>query len=229
MRTLTVLPVVAMLALAACSAAATPSPTAAPSVGPTAAPPVATTATLATPPVLPTPVESGIPVVASDAERQLLAGARLDVQGLCTPLATGLLDAAVAAVECRPTGDVVDRAVLSLFDTQQALLAAYSGLLTAHEIRSFTNQGRCVPDHASEGGYVPGDDHGILVAERGACYLDATGMAHYIATLPPFVLVEVDGKVGDVSAVERWAWLGNQDQPGGPTIWSSSGPMSPEK
>jgi hypothetical protein len=218
MRTLTMLTVVAMLAIAACSAAATPAPSAVPTV-----------ATPATPPVLPTPVESGIPVDASEAERQLLAGARLDLQGLCAPLRAGLLDAAVAAVECRPTGDVVDRAVLSLFDTQQALLAAYSALLTAHDIGSYTNQGRCVLDQASEGGYIPGDDHGILVAERGACYLDGAGMAHYIATLPPFVLVEVDGKVGDVSAVERWAWLGNQDQPGGPTIWSSSGPRSPEK
>jgi hypothetical protein len=48
-------------------------------------------------------------------------------------------------------------------------------------------------------------------------------------TLPPYVLVEVGGSVGDGSAVERFAWLGNQDVPGAPTIWRSSGPANPEK
>ena len=65
--------------------------------------------------------------------------------------------------------------------------------------------------------------------ERGGCYLDAGGNAHYTATVPPFALFEVEGKVGDVEAVERWAWLGNQDQPGGPTVWRDNGPVSPEK
>jgi hypothetical protein len=42
-------------------------------------------------------------------------------------------------------------------------------------------------------------------------------------------LVEVEGKVGDIAAVEHWAWLGNQDQPGAPTVWRDNGPASPEK
>ena len=41
--------------------------------------------------------------------------------------------------------------------------------------------------------------------------------------------MEVDGKVADAAAVERWAWLGNQDQPGAPTVWRENGPASPEK
>lgn len=69
----------------------------------------------------------------------------------------------------------------------------------------------------------------MLVAERGACYLDATGSAHHVATQAPLVVIELEGKVADISAVEHWAWLGNQDQPGSPTTWRSTGPASPEK
>ena len=90
------------------------------------------------------------------------------------------------------------------------LLDAYETWLAAHDLPPQTNGGRCLVDRPSEGGYVPGDDHGIVVAERGGCYLDGSGKAQYAVTLPPFVLAEVDGKVKDIAAVEGWAGAGTR-------------------
>ena len=212
MRTIA-LSLAALLALGACTPAATPSPSTPQTPAPAA-------------PTSPPSIALADPTV---AELQLLAGISLDLTTTCAPLRDGLAETAAAGVECRTTSDVVDRVRLQLFDSREARLGAYEALLDANGIPPRSHEGRCLAGQPSEGGYVPGDDHGILIAERGACYLDATAMARYVATLPPFVLVEVDGKVADVSAVERWAWLGSQDQPGSPTIWSANGPMSPEK
>lgn len=89
--------------------------------------------------------------------------------------------------------------------------------MTAHDVPARTKKGRCLTDRASEGAYVP--EGPGFAPERSGCYLDAHGRVRYVATAPPFVLIEVDGTVGDIAAVEGWTWLGNQDQPGGPTIW----------
>lgn len=206
MRTITALALAATLALAACSAAWTPAPSATPASA-----------------------ASATPTSPTVAELQLLAGVRLDLQTTCAPLRTDLAKAALAGIECRPTSDVVDRVRLFLFNTQQDLLDTYLARLAAHDVQPRTNGGRCLIGEASEGAYTPGDGGPTLIAARGGCYLDATGMAHYAATAPPFVLMELDGTVGDIAAVERYGWLGNQDVPGGPTIWRSDGPASPEK
>jgi hypothetical protein len=120
---------------------------------------------------------------------------------------------------------------MAMFDTQAELLAAYDALVAAHGIEPFSNGGRCEPTGASEGAYVPGDDGQLAErpAERGACWTDPDGVAHYLATSTPFVLVGVDGRPGTtMSGTERFAWLGNQDQPGSPTLWAPE-PRSPEK
>lgn len=206
MRTITALAITGMFWVAACSSAATPSAS-----------------------VAPVPASSAAPASPTAHELQLLSGVRLDMQTACAPLRADLAKAALAGVVCRPTSDVVDRVTLYLFDAQSDLLNTYLARLATHEVQPRTNTGRCAIDRASEGAYVPGDGGPNLVPERGGCYLDSIGKAHYAATLPPFVLVELDGTVGDIAAVERWAWLGNQDQPGSPTIWRSNGPASPEK
>lgn len=231
MRTITATALVGVLALAACS------PTGAPAQSAGTAQPSSLTAApeeSASPASSPSAAAASSPsassVVATAEEQQLLSRVRLDLQTLCTPLRTDLPAKAVAAAECAPSSDVVSRATLYLFDTQKDLLSSYKARLAAHDVPMRTNGGRCEPGKASEGGYVPGDGHaGVVVVERGGCYLDAGGNAHYAATVPPFVLIEVEGKVGDVEAVEHWAWLGNQDQPGGPTVWRDNGPVSPEK
>lgn len=162
------------------------------------------------------------------AEATLLAGARLDLQGMCVPLRTDLPDTAIGAIECQPTSDVAERAAVYLFDTETDLMTAYLDRLTVHGIQPRTNE-RCLPGQPSEGAYTPGDTGPDLLPVRGACFVDAAGRAHYLATSPPFVLIQVDGRIGEAEAVQRFAWLGNQDQPGAPTLWRSDGPASPEK
>lgn len=203
MRLLSALALVALLAVAACSTGATSVPTGA-DAGATAA-------------------------VATPEEGALLAGVRLDLQGTCAPLRNDLPDTAIGAIECEPTSDVAERAAVYLFGTEGDLMAAYLDHLAVNEIQPRTNAGRCLPGQPSEGAYTPGDSGPDLLPVRGACFVDAAGRAHYLATSPPFVLIQVDGRIGEADAVQRFAWLGNKDQPGAPTLWRSDGPASPEK
>ena len=117
-----------------------------------------------------------------------------------------------------------------LFDTQARMLAAYGTAVAAEGIPPRTHGGRCEAVGASEGGYVPGDGHpGVVVNERLACWVDPEGVAHSLVTGPPFLLFRVDGRPGAaLSDVGMYAMLGNQDQPGGPTLWAEE-PRSPEK
>jgi hypothetical protein len=223
MRTITAIVLLSVVALAACSAATDPSQ-------PQSVTPGLSTESTPHPTVAATPgptVEpSASPLVTvidrATGEGMLLSGVRQDLQDACAPIGLDLPRSTVAGISCRPASKVIDRVTLYLFRTQEDLLDAYGTWLAAHDIPRRSNGGRCLLDRASEGGYVPGDDHGIVVPERGACQLDADGKAHYVATLVPFVLAEVDGKIGDIAAIEGWAWRGNQDQPGGPTLWRNS-------
>ncbi len=143
---------------------------------------------------------------------------------------TDLPKRAIAGIECLASGEVVDRVRVFMFATQSDLMASYEARMAAHDVPMYTNGGRCEPGRASEGGYVPGDGHeGVVVVERGGCYRDADGIAHYVATAPPFALIEVKGETGDLEAVEQWAWLGNRGQPGAPTVWRDNGPASPKR
>ncbi len=191
-------------------------------------------------------------------EAQLLSGIRLDLQDTCLLLRTDLPETALAAIECRPSTRArldpadsataspdsaglmaspsagqspaadVDRVRVYLFDTQEALLDTYWAKLVAQGVEPGTAGGRCLPGQASEGPYTPWEGDKLEIAERGGCYLDAAGLAHYLATNPPFVLTELDGTTGDMAALEGWAWLGNEDQPGNPTVWRES-PVDTEK
>ena len=177
MRTMAILAVAGALALAGCSTAVTPAGSMASQPGRSAGAPVASSG-----PTPVVPIASGSP---TDAEQQLLSRVRLDLQNTCAPLRSDLAEGAAAGIECMPSSDVVERVALHLFDTKQQLLASYQARLAAHGVPMRTNQGRCLPGQGSEGGYVPGDDHGVEVAERGGCYVDETGNARYLATLPP--------------------------------------------
>ena len=228
MRTITSLGLVAVVGLAACSASTAPSPSTSqgpsPAIAATPSPsiepaPSQTVAATPSPSEEPAPTPAVLTVDRAAGERMLLSGLRPSLSDACAPIGTKLPRAAVSGVVCNPSSKVVDRVRLYLFSSQQDLLDAYATWLATHKIKARTNGGRCLTDRASEGGYLPGDDHGIVVPERGGCYLDVNGMAHYGVTMPPFVFAEVDGKVRDIAAVEAWAWRGNQDVPGGPTIW----------
>ena len=160
-------------------------------------------------------------------EAQLLAGVRLDLQNTCAPRRTDQPSGALATIECRPTSELASRVAVSLFDTQDDMMVVYMARLSEHQIQPRTNSGRCLPGQPSEGAYTPGDEGPVLIPVRGACFFDANGDAHYVATLPPYVLIDVDGS--NAEAVEQFAWLGNQDTPGSPTVWNGAGPLSPEK
>ena len=175
-------------------------------------------ATASAPAVNPTPDEA-----------QLLANVRLDLQSTCAPTRDGLPEGAIAAIECRPASDAVGRVGVTLFDTQDDLMRTYLGTLEEREVEPRTNGGRCLPDEPSQGAYTPGDEGPELSATRSACFAREDGAVQFLATLPPFVLIELAGIVADPEAVESFAWLGNQDTPGRPTIWSANGPLSPEK
>lgn len=169
------------------------------------------------------------PVEPTPPEMALLSGARLDLQGRCAPLRTELVATALAGVACTPSDPAIAQVRLYLFEDQQALLDAYLARLAAQGIVPRTGDGNCEVGRPSEGSYIPGDSGPTLSPERNSCFVDVAAAVHYTVTLPPFGLAMVDGSGGDAETVRRFAWLGNQDTPGGPTIWSSGGPMSPEK
>ena len=98
------------------------------------------------------------------------------------------------------------------------MLAEYRAQVAMHGIAERTHNGRCKPGVPSEGAYVPGDDGEHFVPNREACFVDERGQAHYLATIPRLVLIDATGSSSDAEAVRDWAWLGNRDQPGGPTV-----------
>jgi hypothetical protein len=170
----------------------------------------------------------GVATSPTPGEAVLLAGMRLDLQGRCTPI-PARAGGPVASVRCLPDHDDVDEVIVDLFPTDEARDAAYADLMRSLGIALRSHGGRCEPIGPSEGAYVPEAPGSVAVSERSACFLDADGAVHYIAKLSPFVLTEAIGRDSDIPAVEQWAWAGNQDQPGAPTIWRSTGPASPEK
>ena len=205
------------LVLAAALGACAPS-TAAPA-SPTALLPAVTAAA-------PTTVPSSSPAAEAAV---LLAGMRLDLQERCTPITTGLPAAAVAGLACTPAEAAVDSASVFLFDTQAAMLGAYAAWLEGHSLGIGDSSPGCGEGSVAESAWLPDGGGGAQLAERGACQVGLDGRARGAITLPPFVLVTYEGPATDPSAVTRWAWLGNKDQPGGPTVWNAGGPMSPEK
>ena len=159
----------------------------------------------------------------------LLGGMRLDLQERCAPLTTGLPTGAVAGLACAPDAAAADAASVFLFDTQAAMLGAYAGWLEGHSLRIGATSPGCGAGSVAESAWLPDGGSGAQLAERGACQLGIDGRVRGAITLPPFVLVTYEGPAADPAAVARWAWLGNKDQPGSPTVWNAGGPMSPEK
>ena len=159
----------------------------------------------------------------------LLRGIRLDLQDRCSPITTGLPAAAVAGLACAPDAAAADAASVFLFDTQAAMLGAYGAWLEGHSLRIGDASPGCGTGSVAESAWLPDGGGGAQLAERGACQVGLDGRVRGAITLPPFVLVTYEGPAADPAAVARWAWLGNKDQPGGPTVWNGDGPMSPEK
>jgi hypothetical protein len=150
-------------------------------------------------------------------EADLLAAIRADARVACEPRRVDLPAHAVAGVECSPEVDLVDRIGVYLFTAQDELLETYFDRLADNGVEP--RSGSC-PKGAGEHAYVPGDSGPTIGPYRYGCYLNEFGNANYRFTVPDsLVYVGILGTGKDLEALHEWAWLGNQDTPGGPTVW----------
>jgi hypothetical protein len=74
-------------------------------------------------------------------------------------------------------------------------------------------------DGEHEGAYTPGE--GLLPSRHG-CFMNDEGIANYRATLPTYhVSISILGARDDMPYLEEFAWRGNLDTPGNPTLWAA--------
>ena len=152
----------------------------------------------------------------TEGEAKLLNGLRPDVRGRCAPRRDGLPATAVAGVTCLVrTGDV-DEVGAYLFARAEDLQATYLDRMAEAGIKR--GSGSC-PGSAGEMAYVP-EAPGTIGPYRIGCFLNEFGNANLRLTVPDsLVYIGVLGSGRDIRAIWSWAWDGNQDQPGSPTVW----------
>jgi hypothetical protein len=184
---------------------ATPEPTAKPPATPA-------------PTVKPTPKPTPKPVAFNRAERYLIDGI-MRGEGECKPVRTGLPARAIAGIDCDLDATPVARMGYYLFKSDADMLAAYLGRMRAEGIA--LESGGCL-EGEGESAYIPwaGDD---IAPYRQGCYVNDDGYGNFRATLPGFhVYVGLLGRTAQVRPLEDWAWFGNEDVPGNPTLWQQS-------
>jgi hypothetical protein len=220
----------AALVLAACGASA-PAPSqlaSAPPVSPAPSVPadVATPEPSGAPTAEPTPKPTPRPtqVVFSRAERYLIDGI-MRGEGDCSPVRGGDLPGqAIAGIDCKLVGSPVARAGYYLFANDDDLLDAYMARVSVEGL--IVDSGACAPGEG-ESAYIPYAEN-ETAPDRHACYVNDEGYGNYRATLPGFhVYVGLLGRSADMQALQDWAWLGNQDTPGNPTLWHQSSEYRP--
>lgn len=161
------------------------------------------------------------------AEDDLLFGIRRDAAVDCQPERDGLPAGAVGAVTCLPENGLVTRFTLIDWDSEEHLLNAYFAALEEQGVQRAS--GDCVKQQSGEDAYMPGEDEeGLGIPARQGCFL-VGNEAVVLVTLPPSVLAEVHGNAEQLADLAGWVWIGNQDVPGGPTIWNKDGPINIEK
>ena len=217
----------AVLAIAACSPAAggprVPSvpPARPPSMEPPASePPVAPLPTPTDVPAMPVPdptdppqqPEPGI-VEFTEGEIYLADGILRGVMD-CEPVRDNLPKDAVAGIECLGKDWFVARVGYYLFENDKEMLEHYFARMRAEGVTP--DEGSCF-DGEGEGAYIPGDEE---VASRQGCFITAEGVANYRLTLPgAHVYIGIVGHNIDTIELEDFAFLGNRDTPGFPTLW----------
>jgi hypothetical protein len=225
---------VVVVAVAACSSgpsAPTPSPApSAPVASPTPAPsptpdPSATPGQPSpTPPASPQPTPEPSPSAPAEPtftidEQWLLAGIRRGAID-CKPIRTGLPTGATGGIECRSDNLAVPRIGFYEFDGPAEMVEAYLARMKAEgiELKSY----RGCHQGEGEGAYVPGEGESIN-PYRAGCFVNAEGFANYRFTTGDRVYVGILGRSADMGVLEDFAWLGNQDTPGAPTLWVDPG------
>jgi hypothetical protein len=205
---------VAALAVAACGGATALEPSPVPSASPVvpSVPPVATP----NPSDLPVPASPGDLADFTPGERYLFDGVQRDAVE-CQPAGGSdeMPREAIAGIECNSIDLGVARIGFYLFNDDVDMLDAYRFRMNAEGVA--LDSGGCL-DGEHEGAYTPGDG---LLPNRQGCFLDGEGRANYAATLPTYhVLISILGARDDMAYLEEFAWRGNQDTPGNPTLWA---------
>ena len=227
---------VAALVLAACGSATPPpsqgavspppaspapsvptDPSAPPPASPTAEPPAATPEPTTRPTPKPTTRPTPRPTEPSfsRAERYLIDGI-MRGEGSCSPVRSGLPDRAIAGIDCDLDATPVARMGFYLFRNEADMLDVYLARMEKEGIGLET--GGCLNGEA-EASYIPwaGDD---ISPYREGCFVNDEGYANYRATLPGFhVYVGLLGRTPYGTPLADWAWFGNEDTPGNPTLW----------
>jgi hypothetical protein len=222
-RSLLAASLIAAVALAACSASpAEPAPS--PSASPTTPSSPPTAAPVSTPEPSATPRPSATPPAASPdpapadftADEQYLYDGVVRGAIDCEPAAGSddLPQKAIAGLECDSDDPAVARIGFYLFENDDDMLDAYVSRMNAEGVT--LDSGNC-RDGEHEGPYTPGDG---LVASRNGCFINDEGYANYRATLPGVhVYIGILSRSDDMTYLEDFAWVGNQDTPGNPTLW----------
>jgi hypothetical protein len=149
----------------------------------------------------------------TEGEIYLADGIRRGVMD-CEPVRDKLPTDAVAGIECLGQDWFVARVGYYLFEDDEDMLEHYFARMQAEGVTP--DEGSC-SDGEGEGAYIPGDEE---VASRQGCFITADGVANYRLTLPgAHVYIGIVGHNVDTIDLEDFAWLGNKDVPGNPTLW----------
>jgi hypothetical protein len=134
----------------------------------------------------------------------------------CSPVrGDALPGAAIAGIDCDLVASPAARMGFYLFKNDDDLLDVYMARVSVENL--IVDSGACVPGEG-EGAYIPAGEE--FSPDRHACYVNDQGFGNYRATLPGVhVYMGLLGRTKDMRSLEDWAWLGNEDVPGGPTLW----------
>ena len=150
-------------------------------------------------------------------EASLFTGLRGDARFACAARRVDLPAHAIAGIDCSPQVEGIDRIGAYLFADAADLLDTYFKRLADNGVK--LRSGSC-PKRAGEVAYVPGDDGSTVSPYRYGCFVNEFGNANYRFTDPDsLVYIGILGMDKDLERLHKWAWRGNQDQPGSPTVW----------
>lgn len=175
------------------------------------------------PTVRPTPKPTPLPTEPSfnRAERYLVDGI-MRGEGDCSPVRSGLPAQAIAGIDCDLLDSDVARMGFYLFRNDADMLDAYLERMRIEGVALDSGDACQHGDGESESIYTPwGGD--TIAPYRHGCFINAQGYGNYRATLPGFhVYVGLLGRNTHMDRLQSWAWFGNTDTPGNPTLWAQS-------
>jgi hypothetical protein len=221
--------VVAVIALAACAAPTTPSPsgdasipsaepTVTPSPVPTPEPSPVVTPRPSDPAATPTPRPRPTERPLSETEKYLLAGVLRGAVD-CQPVRTDLPPKSSAGIECASDDPGVARVGFYYFERDEDLLAAYAARMIREGVA--LDSGPACDEGESEGPYIPWDGPDMAPFRYG-CFINGEGYANLRLTTGSAVYIGILGRTDDMESLYEFAFRGSVDTPGFPTLWGQS-------